>query len=173
MFNAEAVVFYIISLFAIIAACFAITSHKNLSSIINSVITFLCVGFLLFALEMPLNAIVFILLFVVFLPLLFIVASIHTQKETEEPKKHLSFGKGFGIVGVFFLIFVISLFIKLGVFNNESFINGVNNIIPSSVDLSADLLVHYGIPLLFLSLLFTVAVIGADILIPVNERKGK
>ena len=173
MFNAEAVVFYIISLLAIISACFSVTAHKNMPAVLTSAGTFLCVGFLLFALELPMIAIVFILLFAILLPLLFVVASVHTQKETEETKKHFSFGRAFGIIGILFVIFVISLFIKLGVFNNESFVNGVNKIMPSSVDISADLLVHYGVPLLFLSLLFTVAVIGADILIPVNERKGK
>ena len=71
----EAIIFYILVFLAMFSAIGAIFFHKIIHSILCAFITFLCVGLLFFALELPYLATVQIALFAIGMSVLFVFST--------------------------------------------------------------------------------------------------
>lgn len=169
----EAIIFYILVFLAMFSAIGAIFFHKIIHSILCAFITFLCVGLLFFALELPYLATVQIALFAIGMSVLFVFAllltgkdNLHQESVSYSPKMLFSF------LGIVLIVLFLAVAIKFGSFFQDGLSIVQNCIMPSSKEISIDMFVNYGAPFVFVSFLFLAVVLGLGV-ITSNKNGGK
>lgn len=172
MDTAEAIIFYIIVFFAITGALFAVFANKIIHSVISAFITFLSVGILFFALELPYLGTAQIAILTAGLSILFIFAILLTEKDKQNKKTGFSPKILIGVTGIFLIAAFVVLAIKTGDFYLENLMATGSCIMPSSRELAIEMFVNYGAPFVFTSLFFLAGILGLGVIIS-NKTGGK
>lgn len=175
MSNAETIVFYILSLISVFSAFSAIFSEKISSAVMCAFMCFLSVGFLFFALELPILGSVHILMCSVALIVLFSVLYCLTVKNDKIQNLYSNFNFQKVLISLFMVcltVFLIAIFIKFGTF----FTDGISEscIMPSTKDISIEMYINYVFPFVFTGLFFLSAILGLGFLTSdIRSKQGR
>lgn len=162
----QAIIFYMVALTAIIGAFRTVFTRKIFNSVVYAFMTFLAVGLLFFALELPYLAVVQIALCGVGMSILFVFAVALTGKSKEnfspivnKPRTY------FSIIGLLVMTVLLACFLRIGSFTSDSVIQTTNSVIPSVKAFSVELFLSYAAPFVFTGLFFLAVVLGFGVIL--------
>ncbi len=174
MFNLQSIIFYLVAFIAIIGAIRAVFTKKIFYSVFYALITFLSVGLLFIALELPFLGIVQISLCCVAMSALFVFAIAFTEKKDEflsaiahKPRTY------FSIIGLLLLVVLLAICYKFGMFAADNVSQTTNSVIPSTKAISIELFLSYGAPFVFSGLFFLSAILGLTVFLSMKNGGKK
>ncbi len=162
----QAIIFYIVALTAIVGALRAIFTRKIFYSVLYAFLSFIAVGLLFFALELPYLGVVQLSLCGVGMTILFVFAVALTGKKDEilspivhRPRTYLS------IVGLLLMTVLVACFLRIGSFMSDNIAQTTNGVIPSTKMISVELFLSYGAPFVFTGLFFLAVILGFGVIL--------
>lgn len=162
----QAIIFYIVALTAVVGALRAIFTRKIFYSVLYAFLSFIAVGLLFFALELPYLGVVQLSLCGVGMTILFVFAVALTGKKDEilspivhRPRTYLS------IVGLLLMTVLVACFLRIGSFMSDNIAQTTNGVIPSTKMISAELFLSYGAPFVFTGLFFLAVILGFGVIL--------
>lgn len=166
----EAFAFYLISFTVIAGAFFAIISGNFTRTVLGLFISFLSAGFLFFMLELPYLGVIEILFFSVALPILLLCVRALTLKPVKNPQWLKVI---WGAISVLFLMFLIVLFIKYGIFLNGNLYGENSYVLQSVREFSIETDTNYGMLIVFSSMIFLTVMLGLGVIMSVKRGGGR
>lgn len=162
----QAIIFYIVALTAIVGALRAIFTRKIFYSVLYAFLSFIAVGLLFFALELPYLGVVQLSLCGVGMTILFVFAVALTGKKDEilspivhRPRTYLS------IVGLLLMTVLVACFLRIGSFMSDNIAQTTNGVIPSTKIISVELFLSYGASFVFTGLFFLAVILGFGVIL--------
>ena len=162
----QAIIFYIVALTAVVGALRAIFTRKIFYSVLYAFLSFIAVGLLFFALELPYLGVVQLSLCGVGMTILFVFAVALTGKKDEilspivhRPRTYLS------IVGLLLMTVLVACFLRIGSFMSDNIAQTTNGVIPSTKMISVELFLSYGAPFVFTGLFFLAVILGFGVIL--------
>ncbi len=162
----QAIIFYIVALAAVVGAFRAVFTRKIFYSVLYAFMSFIAVGLLFFALELPYLGVVQLALCGVGMTVLFVFAIALTGKKDEiispivhRPRTYLS------IIGLLLLTGILACFFRVGSFMSDNIAQTTNGVIPSTKAISAELFMSYGAPFVFSGLFFLAVILGFGVIL--------
>ncbi|MGN0015202.1 MAG: NADH-quinone oxidoreductase subunit J [Candidatus Gastranaerophilaceae bacterium] len=172
MDKAQAIIFYITVFTALAGAIGVIFSKKIINSIFYAFLSFLSIGLLFLALEMQYLAVVQIFLCAVAIPVVFVFASILTNRGKEiEISISISPRTFFSALELIGVVLLITAFLKYNSLN-ELLGEEASVIVPSVKEFSIEMFTNYAAPFIFSSILFLTVILGLGVIFS-THRGGK
>lgn len=162
----QAIIFYIVALTAVVGAFRAIFTRRIFNSVVYAFISFLAVGLLFFALELPYLGLVQVALCSVGMSILFVFAVALTEKNKQKFSPIVNKPRTyFSIIGLLMMTVLLACFLRIGSFMSDNIAQTTNGVIPSVKAFSVELFLSYGAPFVFSGLFFLAVILGFGVIL--------
>ena len=167
----NAITFYIISAIIIFSSLAVIFTKKIMKSVFFALVTFICFGLLFFCLNAIFNGVIQISIYGISLCILFAIAVMITNTNTEETNK-IKFSPRIilAFLGIIMIVFSILIFLKETMVYDYIFSTYINSShiltnIDNTKQLSSELLTHNLYSFEFLGIYLLIVLIGIAVLL--------